>query len=67
MPENLGSILLTVVKTQNDQSAMSTSLCADLEVLTLVFSQFAPAFAENLRKALAANRQRYTEEIERRA
>jgi len=65
MPENLGNILITVLKTQNEQSALLTSLCADVEVLTMTFYQFAPAFAPNLAKALAANRERYAEEIQR--
>jgi hypothetical protein len=48
---------------QNDSALMLNAMQADVETWRLTLVLIAPGFAENLGKALAANRKRFAEEL----
>jgi hypothetical protein len=62
-PFDLREIVLKIIETQNGIAAMMNAMQADLETLRLTLILLDPRVEPILQKALAANRERYAQEL----
>jgi hypothetical protein len=58
-------ILVAILKKQQESAAFLTTVLADVETLRLMFSAAHPQLHDRLSKALAANRDRYAQELQK--
>jgi hypothetical protein len=66
MDDNLKTTILAIIDGQLTAAVTLTTLAADVETPRLMFSVVHPEAHELVQKSLAANRDRYAEEITRR-